>query len=204
MISEKKVIIFDFDGVILDSMKVRDKGFYEIFKEHPIELVEELVKYHRINGGLSRFHKIRYFYEILLGKTITDEEVEKHANRFSAIMLDELTKESLLILNSVDFIKNNYKTFTFYIASGSEEKELNKICEKLGLAQYFNGIYGSPKEKNLIVKDIMESNNYKSEDVALVGDSINDYDAAVYNNIDFYGYNNEKLIDKSKTYIHKF
>lgn len=204
MLSEKKVIIFDFDGVILDSMKVRDKGFYEIFKEHPIELVEELMKYHRINGGLSRFHKIRYFYENLLKKKITEEEVQKYANKFSVIMLDELTNESLLILDSVNFIKDNYKNHIFYVASGSEEKELNKICEKLGLAEYFSGIYGSPKEKKLIVKDIIESHNYNNKEVALIGDSINDYDAAVYNNIDFYGYNNKKLIDKSKTYIHKF
>ena len=29
----KKTVLWDFDGVILDSMKVRDWGFEEIFKD---------------------------------------------------------------------------------------------------------------------------------------------------------------------------
>ena len=49
-----KNILWDFDGVILDSMQVRDYGFRKIFEEHSHEQVEKLIKYHRTNGGWSR------------------------------------------------------------------------------------------------------------------------------------------------------
>ena len=69
-----KVILFDFDGVILDSMPIRDYGFRKIFEKYPDELVENFIKYHRKNGGLSRFHKIEYFYKTLLKKDISEKK----------------------------------------------------------------------------------------------------------------------------------
>ena len=41
-LKEIKTIIFDFDGVILDSSKVRDYGFRKIFEKYPKE--KELIK----------------------------------------------------------------------------------------------------------------------------------------------------------------
>ncbi|EJT2953629.1 HAD hydrolase-like protein, partial [Campylobacter coli] len=41
-----KNIIFDFDGVILDSVELKTQAFAELFKEFPKNKVQELVKYH--------------------------------------------------------------------------------------------------------------------------------------------------------------
>ena len=87
-----KTIFWDFDGVILDSMAVRDWGFREIFKDFSADEVEDLIVYHRANGGLSRYVKIRYFYEKILNKKITEEEVLKYAESFSILMKQELLK----------------------------------------------------------------------------------------------------------------
>ncbi|EAI6773129.1 HAD hydrolase-like protein, partial [Campylobacter coli] len=54
-----KNIIFDFDGVILDSVELKTQAFAELFKEFPKNKVQELVKYHIQNGGISRYHKIQ-------------------------------------------------------------------------------------------------------------------------------------------------
>ena len=61
-----KNILWDFDGVILSSMHIRDWGFREIFKTFKKEDVQKLLDYHNLNGGLSRYVKIRYFYEEIL------------------------------------------------------------------------------------------------------------------------------------------
>lgn len=203
---DKKIrnIIFDFDGVIIDSMPIRTEGFKQIFRKYNIELVEELIKYHEYNAGLSRFHKIKYFYNELLKKEISEEKINEYASEFSKIMKEKLTFKDILINDTINFIESNYTNYNFHIASGSEETELQFICSKLGIAGYFKSIKGSPIHKNDLVKAIIEEYEYVLEETILIGDSINDFEAAVVNNISFYGYNNIKLVDKGENYIDSF
>lgn len=190
-----KVILWDFDGVILDSMAVRDLGFVRVLEGegYNAEQINRLLAYHRVNGGLSRYVKFRYFYEEILGQSVSEEEVLRLADSFSKIMLSLLIDENLLIQDSVHFIKEKYPHYNFHIVSGSDGIELNQICAGLGLSSYFNSIQGSPTPKKQLVKDLLETYNYNPASVCLIGDSINDWEAATVNSIDFFGYNNEEL-----------
>lgn len=199
-----KNILWDFDGVILDSMKTRDFGFREIFKNFNSEDVDELIIYHRENGGLSRYVKIRYFFENILKRDIDQTEILNYASSFSEIMRIELKSKFNLILDSVDFIKKNSRNFNFHIVSGSDQEELRYLCKELELSKYFLSISGSPTPKNELVKALLLKNNYESFKTCLIGDSINDYEAAIKNNIDFFGYNNENLKGLQGTYINNF
>lgn len=192
-----KNIIWDFDGVILNSMDVRDWGFKEIFKEYSKEKVDRLIEFHTENGGLSRYVKIRFFFEQILNKHISEEKVLYFANNFSKLMKKELTNKEHLIKETLIFIEKNYTKFNFHIASGSDQYELRFLCKKLNISHYFKTIHGSPTPKSELVKIILTSNQYLSENTCLIGDSINDYDAAKNNNISFMGYNNPKLDNKS-------
>lgn len=198
-----KNIIFDFDGVILDSMPIRTEGFKKIFENYDNKKVEELISFHLINGGLSRFVKIKYFFEELLETSISEEEINFFADKYSKIMKEKLINEKYLIRETVDFIKNN-NNIKIFIASGSEEKELRLINESLQLSKYFLGIFGSPKNKIDIVKSIIQDNKLNKNETILIGDSINDYDAAIKNDIRFFGYNNIKLKNISDKYINTF
>ncbi|MBD3808634.1 MAG: HAD family hydrolase [Epsilonproteobacteria bacterium] len=196
-----KNILWDFDGVILDSMPIRDYGFRKIFENYSEELVEEFIKYHRINGGLSRFHKIKYFYNTFLTKEISEEQIQEYANKFTLIMKEQLANKKYLIQDSVEFIKSNHKNYNFHIVSGSEHHELNYLCEKLDLSEYFLSINGSPTPKNDLVKNILKTYAYDPETCILIGDSINDYDAAKKNNLFFAGFNNIELEQISDLYL---
>lgn len=198
-----KNIIFDFDGVILDSMPIRTEGFKKIFENYDNKKVEELISFHLINGGLSRFVKIKYFFEELLETSISEEEINFFADKYSKIMKEKLINEKYLIRETVDFIKNN-NNIKMFIASGSEEKELRLINESLQLSKYFLGIFGSPKNKIDIVKSIIQDNKLNKNETILIGDSINDYDASIKNDIRFFGYNNIKLKNISDKYINTF
>ena len=191
--SQIKTIFWDFDGVILDSMPIRDYGFKKIFEEFDKNLVDNLLVYHTLNGGLSRYVKIRYFYNTLLGIEVNDEKNQELANKFSTVMKAELTNKKYLMSETVDFIETNYKNYNFHIVSGSDEKELNYLCKELGLSRYFKTIEGSPTHKNDLVKKILEKYKYNQNECILIGDSINDYEAAKVNGMKFYGYNNVKL-----------
>jgi HAD superfamily hydrolase (TIGR01549 family) len=198
-----KTILWDFDGVILDSMKVRDEGFEIIFKDFEKNKVDQLIGYHRINGGLSRYVKIQYFYNEILGKEISNEQVLEYAEKFSEVMRARLIDPKNLIQESVAFIKENYKQYNFHIVSGSDQKELRFLCKELELDSYFISIYGSPTPKNDLVLNVINKFNYNKNNTCLIGDSINDFEAADKNKIKFYGYNNLFLKQKH-TYIDDF
>ena len=119
-------------------------------------------------------------------------------------MKQELTNPQNLIIDSVNFIKENYKKYSFHIVSGSDQTELRFLCKKLGLESYFISIHGSPTPKTELVKNLLKHYDYKKENTCLIGDSINDYEAATANNISFYGYNNKKLKETEKSYIDDF
>ena len=191
-------ILWDFDGVILNSMPIRDKGFREIFKDFDKEKIDLLLLYHRENGGLSRYVKIRYFFEHILSEPISDKDILKYAANFSAIMRTELINPDNLINDSITFIRNNYENYNFHIVSGSDQNELRFLCKELGIYDLFISIQGSPTHKNELVKNILNDLDYIEDETILIGDSINDYNAAVVNNIGFLGYNCDEVLEKVK------
>ncbi len=199
-----KNILFDFDGVILDSMSVREEGFRKILENYDQQLVEKLIAFHNENGGLSRYVKIRYFFEKLLNSYITDDEINLMAENFSVIMKKELINKERLIPETVNFIKNNYKNYKLHIVSGSDGNELRFLCKELDIAKYFISIHGSPTHKNNLVDNVMSNNSYILNETILIGDSINDYEAASINNLNFYGFNNLDLKKVSNYYIEKY
>lgn len=193
MSSRIKTIFWDFDGVLMNSNAVRDKGFELVLADYPKDQVKQLMDFHQANGGLSRYVKFRYFFEEVRGEKITDEEVQVWANKFSEIMLANLIDKSLLIKETNYFVKANYQNYQMHIVSGSDGNELRKICKGVGIDQYFKSIEGSPTPKVKLVADILEKENYNITESVLIGDSINDYEAAVLNNIGFLGYGNQKI-----------
>ena len=199
-----KNIIFDFDGVILDSIPIKTEAFRKLFANFPKEQVDKIIDYHIRNGGKSRYLKIKYFFENILGESISDENILSYADKYSELTKLELSKSKYLIEDSLNFIQNNYKRYQMHIASGADEKDLLYICKKLNLEPYFLSIHGSPEIKTNIVTNILDDNQYIKDETILVGDSINDYEAATANNIEFFAYNNEKLMDLKCKYLPSF
>jgi phosphoglycolate phosphatase-like HAD superfamily hydrolase len=186
---EIKIIFWDFDGVIMNSNSIRDFGFQYCLADFPKYQIDELMDYHRLNGGLSRYVKFRYFFEKIRGEEVSDTTILDLSHKFSSIMRDKLCDKNLLIEETINFIKLNYRNFTFHITSGSDENELRFICKELDISDYFKSINGSPKSKNQLVKDLLINNNYPTKNCLLIGDSLNDFDAADINGIYFKSYN---------------
>ena len=199
-----KVLLWDFDGVILNSMAVRDQGFVEVLKEFPKEQIDALLEFHRKNGGLPRYVKFRFFFEEIRKESITEVEVNKWAAKFSIIMKSLLINPALLIHDALDFIKENYAQIPMHIVSGSDQNELRYLCCELKIDRYFKSIHGSPTPKKQLVEEVLERNNYAKETCILIGDSYNDFEAAVHNNIDFAGYNNQQLKEFGNHYVGNF
>lgn len=197
-----KTILWDFDGVILDSMKIKGDGFVELFSNYDKSYTDLLYTYHFNNGGVSRFDKIRYFFEIILEKSVTDDEIEEYAEKFGDIVSKKLVDKNNIIEETLEFIENNYKQYNFHIVSGAEHNELNFLCKELKLREYFISIDGSPIKKNILIKNVMKKYGYSKKETILIGDALSDKNAAKDNDIRFYGYNNTELADSP--YIDSF
>ena len=184
-----KNIIFDFDGVLLDSVPIKTTAFRQLFSDFHDVAVEELIEYHLRNGGVSRYEKIKYFYERILGKQISEEQILEYAITYSRLTKEELSNDKYLIADSIEFIKKNNIKYNVHIASGADEQDLLYICNRLGISNYFLSINGSPTTKPEIIDNILCSYNYNKEETCLVGDSISDFKAAEHKGIIFFGYN---------------
>jgi phosphoglycolate phosphatase-like HAD superfamily hydrolase len=204
MLSKYNFILWDFDGVIIDSNPARVLGFERVLKNYPSDQVNELLEYHRKNGGLSRYVKLRYFFEKIRQEQVSEERILEMANQFSVLMKEILTGPNLLIQDSVSFIKENASKVPMHIVSGSDGTELRYLCNQLGIADYFKSISGSPTPKTELVKQLIDSGEIVGYESCFIGDAGNDYDAANANGIDFYGYNNLDLKGIGKGYIDHF
>jgi HAD superfamily hydrolase (TIGR01549 family) len=193
-------ILWDFDGVILNSNAVRDKGFQIVLGKYPSNQVQLLLDYHRRNGGLSRYNKFRHFFEKIRGEEVTENKILDLSCKFSIIMLKELGDQKLLIEETLKFIEKNNTNYQMHIVSGSDQTELQKLCKVLGINSYFKSIHGSPTPKDKLVQNLILTNQYVQDECVLIGDSINDFEAAHSNGIKFCGYNTTHAIKNLTNY----
>ena len=84
-------ILFDFDGVILNTNEIKNQSFRELFSEYPKNKIDEFIKYHKKNGGISRYVKIKYF----LQKNKVDDRdqtLKYYLKKFSKIVTKKILK----------------------------------------------------------------------------------------------------------------
>ena len=60
-----KGIIFDFDGVIAESVQVKTDAFAALYAVNGKDIVKKVINHHEANGGMSRFEKIKHYREPL-------------------------------------------------------------------------------------------------------------------------------------------
>ena len=85
-----KGIIFDFDGVIAESVQVKTDAFAALYVTYGKDIVDRVVEHHESNGGMSRFEKIKIYHGLFLNKTITEGEITDLANQFSELVVEKV------------------------------------------------------------------------------------------------------------------
>ncbi len=181
-----KALIFDFDGVILESADLKTKAFEQLAQEEFPEFVKEIVAYHRKNMGISRFVKFRYIFDTLLKIKITPEIEKRLGDRFTAIIFENL-KTVPFVPGSLEFLKASFGKYRMFVASGTPEKELREVADLRGVTRYFDELHGSPRTKQEIVMDILARHHLEAGDVVFVGDAESDYLAAKLTGVPFIG-----------------
>ena len=179
-------IIFDFDGVILDSVDIKTKAFARLFAEHGPEVVGQVVAHHLEQCGVSRFRKFAHIYEHILHRPMPEGESERLGERFSALVFDEVVKAAW-IPGAPEFLEQHHARYLCFVASGTPQEELERIVRLRGLEKYFAGVFGTPATKEEITRGIFARHGFEASEALFVGDALTDFNAAKACGVGFVG-----------------
>ena len=184
-ITKYKTIVFDCDGVVLNSNVVKTEAYFRTAKNLGATDVEAqaLVDYHVNLGGISRYHKFDYYIREILHQPVTDKAIQA--------LLDEFSKELEVGLMQCDLAKGIFDLRTatqsanWMILSGGDQQEIRTLFAKRKIDHMFDGgLFGSPDNKDEVLAREKSSANIQFPALFL-GDSKYDFEAADRAGLDF-------------------
>jgi phosphoglycolate phosphatase-like HAD superfamily hydrolase len=182
-LAQYQTLVFDCDGVILNSNKIKTQAFYEVAKVYGHEPAQKLKEHHVKNGGISRYQKFEYLLTNILQKTVNKKEIEELLSNFSK----EVNKALLVceVAKGIKELRDKTRNTKWLIVSGGDQSELREIFKQRKLDGYFDGgIFGSPDDKVTILENEIKKRNIIGKSLFL-GDSMYDYKAARTVQMDF-------------------
>lgn len=182
-LADYESIVFDCDGVLLDSNRVKTEAFYRAVIKYGEPAAQELVDYHKKNGGVSRYKKFEFFFQEVLSEAADEpkmrEVLDLYASHCRAGLLECDMAEGLGTL------KKYTPKASWFVVSGGDQQELREIFNLRGIDTLFDGgIYGSPDSKELILGRERERGVIKDK-ALFIGDSRYDHEAASGAGMDF-------------------
>ena len=121
-----KGIIFDFDGVIAESVQVKTDAFAALYSAFGDDIVKKVIDHHESNGGMSRFEKIKYYHKTFLNIALTKKEIIRLADRFSDLVIDKVIKAPYVPGVFKD-IQQNFEKY-YRKGHGATELEANEFA----------------------------------------------------------------------------
>lgn len=179
-----KNIIFDFDGVLAESVNIKTQAFYQLYEQYGKEIVENVIDHHRVNGGISRFEKFSYYHKTFLNIDLSEKDIENLSTDFSKLVIDGVVNADE-VPGALWFLKKYKEGCNYWIVSATPTDEIIQIAKRREISEYFIKIYGSPQNKSFIVKNIINKHGLINGDTVFFGDAMSDYRAAKDNGIDF-------------------
>lgn len=179
-----KAIIFDFDGVIVESADIKTKAFARLFHHEGPSAVKAIVRYHLQHAGVSRFDKFAYIYKNILHRKLTKAVFKKLCKQFSRLVMNEVINAPF-VKGAEEFLKKYVKEYKFFVISATPHSEIKSIIQKRGITGYFKAVYGAPNKKADLVRKIIRDNSLTCRELVYVGDALSDYEAAEINSVEF-------------------
>ena len=188
-----KAVIFDFDGVILESADIKTVAFVEMFNHRP-DLQPAILAHHLDNLGVSRYDKFAWIYRELLREDFTAEIREQMGREFSALVFEKICACSF-VPGAFETLEELADRMPLFVASGTPQEELDLIVEQRGLKRYFKEVWGSPRKKADIIQDILTRYELTPCEALMIGDGASDYKAAVETGLHFVARNTAEQSD---------
>lgn len=179
-----KIIIFDFDGVIVESVDIKTLAFGKLFENKGNKIKREVISYHLANTGVSRFEKIKYIYRKILREKLDKQTFKKLCERFSRLVVDDVVAAPY-VKGAEEFLRSNKKKYIFYVISATPQGEIEEIIRRRGLTSFFKNVYGAPYKKAEVIKRIIKKEVVAPDETVFVGDALGDRAAAKASSVKF-------------------
>jgi HAD superfamily hydrolase (TIGR01549 family) len=173
-----KAVIFDFDGVLAESVDIKTEAFAKLFEPEGPEAVDAVVRYHLEHGGVSRFEKFRYMYREVLKRPLPEGEFDSLCRKFEQLVLEGVIAAPE-VNGATECLKGLKGKAKLFIVSGTPVGEIRLIAKARKIEHFFDGIYGSPEGKAELIRKVLGAEGLDPGEVVFVGDSMTDYEAAM-------------------------
>ena len=183
LLNASQIVFWDFDGVIKDSVMVKSAGYEKLFLPFGEDVVKRVNKHHNVHGGISRYEKIP-LYLSWAGEPANPLQVQDFCDRFSDLV-QQAVVDSPWVPGVCEYLSSHYADQCFVLITGPPQKEIEEILHALNITRYFRNVYGAPKAKTIMVKDVLERLSCPFEQALVIGDSGTDLEAAKNNNVAF-------------------
>lgn len=170
-------LVFDFDGVLADSVSVKTLAFEKMYLKYGREIADKVVEYHLENGGMPRAEKFAFYQSQLLGEDTSKEMIVKLGNEFSGYVVDDVVAAPE-IRGARAFLESMHGRIPMFVDSASPDVELVSIIERRELSDFFEGVYGADRSKVENLATILAEHGFSPDKVCFFGDAMSDYNAA--------------------------
>jgi beta-phosphoglucomutase-like phosphatase (HAD superfamily) len=191
-------VIFDMDGVIIDSELLHKKAYYETFISLGLEVSEELYTTLTGSSTINAFQRLTAHFNLDEDpNTLVLQKRKRYVNFFE-------NDPTLHLVNGVeDIIKYFYdKGITLILASSSAMVNIDRVFNRFDLNQYFTAkISGADLTESKPHPEIFEKaavlGNTPRENCIVIEDSDNGVKAANDAGIFVFGYKNPMVADQT-------
>lgn len=182
-IQHYSTLVFDCDGVILDSNRIKSEAFHKAALPYGTEAADALVAYHVSRGGVSRFAKFEHFLTHIVAEPADKAALDILLESYAAHVREGLL--TCAITPDLQDLRDRTPDMRWLIVSGGAQNELRDVFARRGLAAMFDGgIFGSPDTKDEILARELAGGTI-TRPALFLGDSKYDHLAAREAELDF-------------------
>jgi phosphoglycolate phosphatase-like HAD superfamily hydrolase len=179
-------ILFDFDGVIVDSAGLKTEAYGRIYADEDPAMVARAMRHQKMHGGITRRATLALFEREFFGRSGDPESVETLARRYGQMVFDPVVA-CAFIPGAQSLLDRALGRIDMYLISGTPHDELLEIVRARDLGRYFKRIYGAPTSKPDAFEEILAAGRYTPGQTLAVGDYMTECDAALALGIPFLG-----------------
>jgi phosphoglycolate phosphatase len=172
-----KVIVFDFDGTLVDSNSLKLDGFYNAIEGDAggIELMTAVLK--EINGTRWDIFQT-YLSKLQSDKRVPPRDVASLVEEYNMIVDNAIISAPEMPGATQLLDKLLLSGCKLILSSATPYLNLASIIERRGWIHYFNSIHGAPASKINTLEQILAMPHMSVSDLAVVGDGNDDLRSA--------------------------